>query len=382
MTLLRSARFPAILLLVAAALGLALANSAAADTAFAIQHAHLGLPGTPFDLSVGHWISDGLLAVFFFVVAVELQFELTAGELRSARRAVQPAIAALGGVIVPIAVYVAIAGPSGLTAGWPVSTATDIAFALGILAVFGRGLPPTVRVFLLALAILDDIVGILFIAVLFAHGVNLWLLGLALVATVAFGVVSRMLGGPRFRPLVVLLVVLALCTWALVLASGVHATIAGVLLGLAVAQQPGVRARHLLEPWVNGIVLPLFALSAALVAIPAVGDGLSPVFWGILVALPVGKLVGITGAGWLAQRLLGGAGQPRLAMGDLVAAGALGGVGFTVSLLLAALAFADSAVLRDEAILGVLAGSIVSLVVAAVVVSLRARHHRRAATAG
>ncbi|MBN9183597.1 MAG: Na+/H+ antiporter NhaA [Microbacterium sp.] len=382
MTLLRSARFPAILLLVAAALGLALANSAAADTAFAIQHAHLGLPGTPFDLSVGHWISDGLLAVFFFVVAVELQFELTAGELRSARRAVQPAIAALGGVIVPIAVYVAIAGPSGLTAGWPVSTATDIAFALGILAVFGRGLPPTVRVFLLALAILDDIVGILFIAVLFAHGVNLWLLGLALVATVAFGVVSRMLGGPRFRPLVVLLVVLALCTWALVLASGVHATIAGVLLGLAVAQQPGVRARHLLEPWVNGIVLPLFALSAALVAIPAVGDGLSPVFWGILVALPVGKLVGIAGAGWLAQRLLGGAGQPRLAMGDLVAAGALGGVGFTVSLLLAALAFADSAVLRDEAILGVLAGSIVSLVVAAVVVSLRARHHRRAATAG
>ncbi|MBN9186745.1 Na+/H+ antiporter NhaA [Microbacterium sp.] len=382
MTLLRSARFPAILLLVAAALGLALANSAAADTAFAIQHAHLGLPGTPFDLSVGHWISDGLLAVFFFVVAVELQFELTAGELRSARRAVQPAIAALGGVIVPIAVYVAIAGPSGLTAGWPVSTATDIAFALGILAVFGRGLPPTVRVFLLALAILDDIVGILFIAVLFAHGVNLWLLGLALVATVAFGVVSRMLGGPRFRPLVVLLVVLALCTWALVLASGVHATIAGVLLGLAVAQQPGVRARHLLEPWVNGIVLPLFALSAALVAIPAVGDGLSPVFWGILVALPVGKLVGITGAGWLAQRLLGSAGQPRLAVGDLVAAGALGGVGFTVSLLLAALAFADSAVLRDEAILGVLAGSIVSLVVAAVVVSLRARHHRRAATAG
>jgi len=382
MTLLRSARFPAILLLVAAALGLALANSAAADTAFAIQHAHLGLPGTPFDLSVGHWISDGLLAVFFFVVAVELQFELTAGELRSARRAVQPAIAALGGVIVPIAVYVAIAGPSGLTAGWPVSTATDIAFALGILAVFGRGLPPTVRVFLLALAILDDIVGILFIAVLFAHGVNLWLLGLALVATVAFGVVSRMLGGPRFRPLVVLLVVLALCTWALVLASGVHATIAGVLLGLAVAQQPGVRARHLLEPWVNGIVLPLFALSAALVAIPAVGDGLSPVFWGILVALPVGKLVGITGAGWLAQRLLGSAGQPRLAVGDLVAAGALGGVGFTVSLLLAALAFADSAVLRDEAILRVLAGSIVSLLRAALVLSLLARHHRRPATAG
>jgi Na+:H+ antiporter, NhaA family len=378
MKLLRSARFPAILLLAAAALGLVIANSPAAETAFAIQHAHVGIPDTAFDLSIGHWISDGLLAVFFFVVAVELQFELTAGELRSARRAVQPAIAALGGVIVPIGVYLAVAGPSGLVDGWPVPTATDIAFALGILAVFGRGLPPSVRVFLLALAILDDIVGILFIAVLFAHGVNVLLLFLALVATAAFAVVSRQLGGARSGWLVAILVVLALLTWALVLASGVHATIAGVLLGLAVAQRPGLRARHALEPWVNGVILPVFAFSAALVAIPAVGDGLSPVFWGILIALPVGKLVGIAGAGWLAQRVFAGAGHPRLALGDLVAAGALGGVGFTVSLLLANLAFAGDRPLRDEAVLGVLAGSLIALVVAAIVVSLRARHHRRA----
>jgi Na+:H+ antiporter, NhaA family len=379
MALLRSARFPAILLLIAAALGLVLANSPLASAAFAVQHAHLGIPGTAFDLSVGHWISDGLLAVFFFVMAVELQYELTTGELRSARRALIPAIAALGGVIVPIGVYLAVAGPSGLVAGWPVPTATDIAFALGLLAVFGRGLPPSVRVFLLALAILDDIVGILFIAVLFAHGVNLWMLALAIVATAAFGILSRLLGGPRSRWLVAAMIVLALCTWALVLASGVHATIAGVLLGLAIAQQPGLRARHALEPWVNGLVLPVFALSAALVAVPSVEGGLSPVFWGILVALPVGKLIGIAGAGWLAQRALHDPEHPRLAFGDLLAAGALGGVGFTETLLLAGLAFAGDAGLRDEAVLGVLAGSLVSLVAAAVVVSLRARRHRRAA---
>ncbi|UUT35593.1 Na+/H+ antiporter NhaA [Microbacterium elymi] len=310
-----------------------LANSPAASGAFAVQHLHVGIPGTPFLLDVGELIADGLLAVFFFTVAVELQYELTSGELGSARKAVLPAIAAAGGVVAPIAVYLAVAAPAGLAAGWPVPTATDIAFALGVLAVFGRGLPPTVRVFLLALAILDDIIGIVFIAVLFAHGVNLWLLVLSVVLVVVFGVLSRRLGGPGGRAIVAAMIVLAVAAWAAMLASGVHATIAGVLLGLAIAQRPGLRARYTLEPWVNGVILPLFALSAALVAIPAIGgDGLSPVFWGIVVALPVGKLVGITGAGWIAQRGLRVPRAARLPFGDLLAAGALGGIGFTVSL--------------------------------------------------
>ena len=165
-----------------------------------------------------------------------------------------------------------------------------------MLAVFGKGLPASLRIFLLALAILDDIVGIVFIAVLFTTDVNFGLLAAAVVAVVA---VRRPQPAARHAARAcrspIALVVLAIATWVLVSQSGVHATIAGVALGLAMAQQPALRTRHALEPWVNGIVLPLFAFSAALVAIPAVSLGeLSPAFWGVLVALPVGKIVGIS----------------------------------------------------------------------------------------
>ena len=380
MTLLRSARFPAILLLIAAIAGLVIANSPIGAAVIEFSFAHIGIAGTVVDLSLAHWVSDGLLAIFFFSVSVELQYELTRGELRSFRRAIQPAIAAAGGVIVPIAVYLAITAGSGVESGWPVPTATDIAFALGVLAMFGRGLPASVRVFLLALAILDDIVGIVFIAVLFATDVNIGMLALALLAVVAFAILSRMLDGRPRVLIAVLLLILAITTWVLVLASGVHATIAGVLLGLAMAQGPALRVRHAIEPWVNVIVLPIFAFTAALVPIPQVAaSDLSPAFWGILIALPVGKIVGIAGAGWLAQRLGAGGGDQKLAFGDLIAAGALGGIGFTVSLLLANLAFAGDAFVRDQAILGVLAGSFIALILAGLTVSWRARHHRRLA---
>lgn len=381
MALLRSARFPAVLLLLAASLGLGLANSPAASGVFAVADAHLGIPGV-IDLSVRHWISDGLLAIFFFVAAVELQYELTAGQLNSARRAVLPAIAAAGGVIIPIAVFVAIAGGSDAASGWPIPTATDIAFALGVLAVFGRGLPPTVRVFLLALAILDDIVGIVFIAVLFTSGVQVGMMLLALVLVVVFAVCSRLLDTRWRRAAVVGLVVSAIGTWYAVHESGVHATIAGVILGLVMFQRPALAVRHALEPWVNALVLPLFALMAALVVIPQVSAGeLSPAFWGVLVALPVGKIIGIAGAGFIAQRALRVPAERALAFGDLLAAGALGGIGFTVSLLLSELAFAEAPGIRDQATLGVLAGSALSLVLAAVLVSWRAWHHRRILTA-
>lgn len=377
MSLLRSARFPAIVLLVAAVLALVLANSPWGASVAAVKDAYLGIPGV-FEMSAGHWVQDGLLAVFFFVVAVELQFELTNGELNSARKAIQPAIAAAGGVIVPIAVYLAFAAGSRVSSGWPIPTATDIAFALGVLAVFGKGLPTGIRIFLLALAILDDIVGIVFIAVLFTDGVNIGMLALAAVAVVVFGVLSRTLGGRGRVPIVVILVVLAIATWLLVYLSGVHATIAGVALGLAMAQPPALRARHALEPWVNAIVLPLFAFSAALVAIPQVSASeLSPAFWGVFVALPVGKVIGITLFGWISLRIGGKGVAPHLSLLDLLTAGALGGIGFTVSLLLSELAFAGDPLIRDEATLGVLAGSAVSLVIAAAFVSQRARHYRR-----
>jgi NhaA family Na+:H+ antiporter len=379
MALLRSARFPAIVLLVAAAAGLIVANSPAGGPVDDFLHRYAGIPGV-LELSLGHWIADGLLAVFFFVVAVELQFELTAGQLNSARKALQPAIAAAGGVIVPVAIYLVFAWGTTSQPGWPIPTATDIAFALGVLAVFGKGLPPALRVFLLALAILDDIVGIIFIAVLFTTDVDFGMLGLAVVAVVAFGILSRLLDTRARLPIAILLVVLAILAWVFVYKSGVHATIAGVALGLAMAQRPALRVRHELEPWVNGVVLPLFAFNAALVAIPSVSAGeLAPAFWGILIALPVGKVLGISLFGWLSLRIGDRAAAPPLRFGDLLAAGALGGIGFTVSLLLSELAFGSLPEIRDQAILGVLAGSVISLIAAGFLVSWRAWHYRRLA---
>ena len=379
---LRGQQFPAVLLLVAAALGLLLANLPSHDAIAGVLEFHLAVPGTGLDLSIAHWVSDGLLAVFFLVVAIELRHELTHGELDSARKAVQPAIAAAGGVLVPIAVYLWIAGGTQTVAGWPVPTATDVAFALGVLAMFGRGLPSGVRVFLLALAILDDIIGIVFIAVLFAHDVQWLLLALALAAVVVFWALSRLLHAKGHPLVAVAMALVGVVAWGLVAASGIHATIAGVLLGLVMAPVPAARVRHALEPAVNGAILPLFAFVAAFVVVPAVSPAeLSPAFWGILVALPVGKVIGISLFGWVAMRIRPRGAPPALPFPDLLAAGALGGIGFTVSLLLANLAFAGDTGIRDQAILGVLLGSLAALVLSGVVVSLRARWYRRVAAA-
>ncbi|MCI1020316.1 Na+/H+ antiporter NhaA [Microbacterium sp. C5A9] len=375
---LRGQQFPAVLLLVAAGLGLLAANIPAHDALAAVLDFHIAVPGTSLDLSISHWVSDGLLAVFFLVVAIELRHELTHGELDSPRKAVQPAIAAAGGVLVPIAVYLLIAGDPATVTGWPIPTATDIAFALGVLAMFGRGLPSTVRVFLLALAILDDIIGIVFIAVLFAHDVQWLLLALAVVAVAVFWLLSRVLHAQGHPAVAVAMVLVGVVAWGLVASSGIHATIAGVLLGLVMSPVPAARARHALEPAVNGVILPVFAFVAAFVVIPDLAlSELSPAFWGIVVALPVGKIVGISVFGWLAMRIRPRGAAPALPFGDILAAGALGGIGFTVSLLLANLAFASDDGIRDQAILGVLVGSLLALVLSAVIVSLRARSYRR-----
>jgi NhaA family Na+:H+ antiporter len=381
MSLIRSERSAAFLLLFAAAVGLIAANSAIGPALMDFRSTHLAIPGTPLDLTIGHWVSDGLLAVFFFVVAIELKHELTAGELNSVSRAIRPAIAAAGGVAVPAAIYLAITLGSGFERGWPIPTATDIAFALGLLAVFGRGIPARLRIFILALAILDDIIAILIIATLFTDDANLVLIGCAAVGVVAFGALSRHLGSRMRIPVAIAMVAIALVTWALVYESGVHATIAGVALGLAMAHKPAMRTRHALEPASNGVVLPLFAFFAALVAIPQVPlTQLAPPFWGIVVALPVGKLIGIALGGWLAS-FIGPRGQkPHLTALGLATAGALGGIGFTVSLLMNELAFAGVEEVADEGTLAVLLGSAISMVIAATLVSRLAARHRREAT--
>jgi NhaA family Na+:H+ antiporter len=383
MTLLRSERHSAALLLAAAILGLLAANSPLGPALLGARDANVGLPAIGLDLSVAHWISDGLLALFFFLVAVELKHELTAGELNSPSKALAPAIAAAGGVLVPAGVYLLVAGGSGYAGGWPVPTATDIAFALGVLAVFGRNLPGGVRVFLLALAILDDLIAILLIAVFFTQEVSLPFLAGAAVAVALFGWLgmrfarnARGLHGLRLAAMILL----AVLAWYLVYRSGVHATIAGVALGFALAPRPAARTVHVLEPYSNGIVLPLFAFSAAAVAIPAVGvEELSAPFWGILLALPLGKLVGITLGGWLSGVVSRRRGGYALSLPNVMTVAALGGIGFTVSLLMNELAFARSEEIVDEGTLAVLLGSGLSIVLSAVLLTLRSRHYARRA---
>jgi NhaA family Na+:H+ antiporter len=375
-SIIRSERTAAGLLLGAAVLGLLLANTPLGPALLELQHSYLSLGSVK--LSVGHWISDGLLAIFFFIVAVELKHELVAGELNSVKKAIHPAIAAVGGVIVPVLIYLAFTAGSDLAEGWPIPTATDIAFALGVLAVFGRGLPNRLRVFLLALAVLDDLIAILIIAVFFTTDPNLLSLGLAAITVAVFGILSRLLRGRMRWPIGVLMVLVACLTWWLVWNSGVHATIAGVALGLVMARKPAGRVAHALEPWSNGLILPLFAFSAALVVIPAVSPSqLSPAFWGILVALPVGKLVGITLGGWLGSLTRPKAERGRIPLAGLVTIGTLGGIGFTVSLLMNELAFAGTDTVRAEGTLAVLLGSAVSIVGAGFAVAALARRYRR-----
>src|SRR5215203_1968398 len=230
MKMLRSERWSAALLLTAAVVGLILANLPIGPALIALKDEHLDLPWLGLDLSAGHWISDGLLAIFFFIVSVELKRELVIGELNTLSKALLPAIAAVGGVVVPAAVYVAFTAGSDTVDGWPVPTATDIAFALGVLAVFGRWLPTRVRVFLLALAVLDDLIAILIIAFFFTIDADLAALGFATIAIALFGAVSRILK-PRSTwiqsrkpqwPIMLLLVVFAVLAWYFVYLSGVH----------------------------------------------------------------------------------------------------------------------------------------------------------------
>ncbi|MGO1412186.1 MAG: Na+/H+ antiporter NhaA [Microbacterium sp.] len=383
MKLLRSERFPAFLLLGAAALGLLLANMPFGETLIDWSHTEIGPAAIGLNLSLSHWVADLLLAIFFFTAAMELQFELTKGQLNSVQKALRPAVAALGGVLMPILAYLMIANDHDTINGWPIPTATDIAFALGVLAMFGKGLPKQVRVFLLALAIIDDIVGILFIAFLFTTDINLLNLVIGVALIVVFAILSRMRSETNTRVIVALMIIVALAAWAFIYLSGVHATIAGVMLGLVIRQDEGLRASHALEPWVNGIVLPIFAFFSALVAIPAVPvSELSPAMFAIIVALPVGKIVGITLFGWLSNFIGRKNGDPGLSIPDMLPAAALGGIGFTVSLLLSRLAFAEHPLVADEAVLGVLIGSFISLIIAAFLVSGRARHYRRLAAQG
>jgi NhaA family Na+:H+ antiporter len=318
-------------------------------------------------LSLGDWAADGLLALFFFVAGLELKRELLTGELASPRAAALPLVAALGGMVVPALVCLAVSGGEAADGGaWAIPVATDIAFALGVLAVAGSSLPSGVRVLLLSMAVVDDLLAIALIAVLFTSGLAFGWLAAAAVAAGLFRLAWRW-------PL--LLWPLAIVTWICVHESGVHATVAGIVLGLVMPVAAAPRLEHRLHPISAGFVVPVFALAAAGIPLDGIGDAATDeVALGVFAALLVGKFAGVFGGARLAVALRLGTLPRGVTWADLVPVAMLAGIGYTVSLLIARLAFDDVAA-QDRAATAVLAASALASVIA--VVLLRARVRRR-----
>ncbi|MEU7070843.1 Na+/H+ antiporter NhaA [Streptomyces narbonensis] len=380
---LRTETVGGVLLLLAAVAALIWANTPAADGYEAVQNFHIGPAALGLDLSIQHWAADGLLAIFFFVAGIELKRELVAGELRDPKAAALPVIAAICGMAAPALVYALVNTlGNGSMDGWAVPTATDIAFALAVLAVIGTSLPSALRAFLLTLAVVDDLFAILIIAVFFTSDLNFAALGGAIAGLAVFWLLLRkeVHGWYVYVPL-------ALVIWALMYNSGVHATIAGVAMGLMLRcttregekHSPGEHIEHLVRPLSAGLAVPLFALFSAGVSVSggAIGDVFTqPVTLGVVLGLVVGKAIGIFGGTWLAARFTRAELNPDLTWPDVFAVASLAGIGFTVSLLIGELAFADDAALTDEVKAAVLIGSLIAAVLASVLLKLRVRRYQ------
>jgi Na+:H+ antiporter, NhaA family len=364
------------ILLVTATVAVVWANSPWRDAYDEFIHVEVG------PLSIEHWAADGGLALFFYIAGLELKRELTVGSLRRPADALVPVAAAVGGMLVPAVIYLVV-NVNGSPEGWAVPTATDIAFALAVLAIVGRALPTALRAFLLTLAVVDDLGAILVIASVYTEELDL----LALSGAAALLGVFWLLQHRRVSSWVIYLP-LAVATWSLVYLSGVHATIAGVALGLLTrcapdedeVSSPAERLEHRLRPLSAGVAVPLFALVSAGVAINVGSDLLrEPVVMGIVLGLVVGKTIGVFGGAWLVTRLT----RAELAEGiywrDVVGVATVSGVGFTVSLLIADLAFDGEQVIMAKT--AVLAGSLLAGLVAAVVLHRRHKHHESQQTA-
>ena len=382
---LRTETVGGVLLLAAAVTALLWANIPALHDSYeSVSHFHVGPAALGLDLSIAHWAADGLLAVFFFVAGIELKRELVAGDLRDPKAAALPVVAALCGMAAPALVYTvtAVAG-GGSLAGWAVPTATDIAFALAVLAVIGTSLPSALRAFLLTLAVVDDLFAILIIAVFFTADLNFAALGGAVAGLVLFWLLLRkgVRGWYVYVPL-------ALVVWALMYNSGIHATIAGVAMGLMLRchrhegedLSPGERIEHVVRPLSAGLAVPLFALFSAGVAIS--GGALADVFTrpetlGVVLGLVVGKVLGVFGGTWLTARFTKASLSDDLAWADVFAVATLAGIGFTVSLLIDELDFEGDTALTDSVKAAVLVGSLIAALLATVLLKIRNAKYRR-----
>ncbi|MFD3841198.1 Na+/H+ antiporter NhaA [Streptomyces sp. NPDC058642] len=382
---LRTETVGGVLLLVAAVAALIWVNVPALHDSYeSVSHFHLGPEALGLNLSIAHWAADGLLAIFFFVAGIELKRELVAGDLKDPRAAALPVVAALCGMAVPALVYVLtnLTGGGSLD-GWAVPTATDIAFALAVLAVIGTSLPGALRAFLLTLAVVDDLFAILVIAVFFTASIDFAALGGAVIGLVVFWLLLRkgVRGWYVYVPL-------ALVIWGLMYNSGVHATIAGVAMGLMLRctpregekNSPGEHIEHLVRPLSAGLAVPLFALFSAGVSVSggALGDVFTkPETLGVVLGLVVGKTLGIFGGTWLTARFTRASLSDDLEWADVFAVAVLAGIGFTVSLLIGELAFDGDAALTDEVKAAVLTGSLIAATLATVLLKIRNVKYRR-----
>ncbi|WAC54480.1 Na+/H+ antiporter NhaA [Gordonia sp. SL306] len=376
------------LLLVAAVVAVVWANSPWQDAYESLTTFEFGPESLHLHLSVAEWAADGLLAIFFFIVGVELKQEFVAGSLRDLRLAGVPIVAAIGGMVTPALFYVVVVAlfdPEALR-GWAIPTATDIAFALAVLAIFGRGLPLALRTFLLTLAVVDDLLGITVIATFYTETIDFALFGAAIAVIAVFGVLVR-LRRPRWRtPASLVLIALAVVAWALMHASGVHATVAGVLLGftvpaLLVHGESSSRTHQFdvaVRPVSSALALPIFAFLSAGVAVIG-GDSaiVQPVSIGIFLGLVVGKVIGVMGATALMTRFTPLRLPDSIGVRDLLPVGMLTGVGFTVALLIAELSFHQGSDDHASAAkVAILFGSVVAAALGAVLLRLDARRLR------
>jgi NhaA family Na+:H+ antiporter len=387
------------LLVAAAVIALVWANSPASDSYFALRDFKVGYEPWHLELSLGAWAADGLLAIFFFLVGLELKREFVAGDLRQLNKSIVPVAAAFGGVVAPAAIYALInlASPETLR-GWAIPTATDIAFAVAVLAIIGSHLPSALRIFLLTLAVVDDLIAITIIAFFYSSDLQVMPLLLALIPLAIYAFLAqkfRYFFGRHTAAAWLILLPLGVVTWALVHASGIHATVAGVLLGFAI---PVIRSQaaggpeagpglaeifeHRFRPISAGTAVPVFAFFSAGVAVggwEGLGSALAdPVALGIIVALVLGKPVGIMGTTWLLTKTSRARLDESFTWIDVFGVAVLAGIGFTVSLLVAELSFGQGSLHDDHAKVGILAASLVAALLATAVLRTRNRQYRAA----
>ncbi|MFN8125065.1 MAG: Na+/H+ antiporter NhaA [Candidatus Nanopelagicales bacterium] len=376
-----------ILLLAAATIALIWANSPWADAYFELSSTVVGPAALHLNLPLSVWAADGLLAIFFFVAGVELRHEFQLGTLANVRKAAVPIAAAIGGMAVPAILYSVVNSvmAGGEPGGWGIPMATDIAFALAVLAVVGRNLPVALRAFLLSLAVVDDLGAIAVIAIFYSHGFDPGAFAISVVLLAVYGILQwrRVTGWPIY-------VALAIAAWGFMHASGIHATVAGVAAGLLTRvkpdpgedESPGERAEHVIRPISAGVAVPLFAFFAAGVSVRGTDVATlltGPVAVGVIVGLVVGKPIGVVGTAWLMARFTKASLAESIRWRDVVAIGLLAGIGFTVSLLIAELAFEDAPTTLSAAKLAVLAASVISAIVASVVIVTRNRYYAQLA---